>query len=328
MKEHIKGNWVFLALLFCMTIVSCRKEEEIVLPLDDNSLPSGALGRISIIGKSGNTIRLGLDVVVFRDSKNIEVNLKAEAFSIDTLINRGVLAFKLDGVSFRDAGSKVAYSALMLMDQSGSISSTDRNNFRLDAAKAFCSNLGEGNNVALWSFPGNLNTNDSYTTDTAEVIARIEELRNRQGGGTPLYISQVTSIDFAADKADKQGKAVLTFTDGGDNGGGYTPTQVAERAKDKNIKLYNIGLGSAEADKLCVQAVATGGAFMFAKDARQLISMFGNLGKLLDQTARFYRTEWTVTKNSDFTTSGSFTHELKITLPYGGQVVVPFTVDY
>lgn len=40
---------------------------------------------------------------------------------------------------------------------------------------------------------------------------------------------------------------------------------------------------------LCCQAVATGGTFMFAQDALQLISMFGNLGKLLDLSAKYYQ---------------------------------------
>lgn len=330
MRKPFKVNPIFLAFLLSLTIISCRKaEEEVITPLDDNSLPSGAVGSISLLQKSANTIRIRLDIAVFRDSRNIETKLKGENFRIDTLNWRGIYAFKLNGVSLREAQNTTAYSALMLMDQSGSISTSDRNNYRLDAAKAFCSNLGAGNNTLLWSFSGSRHYEHgtAFTTDTSTVIAEIEALRNQQGGGTPLYISQVAATDFSATNATRPGKAVLTFSDGDDTRGGYTATQVAENAIAKNVRLFNIGLGGAETEMLCRQALATGGSFMYAKDARQLISMFGNLGKLLDRSARFYQTEWTITRNTDFTSSGSFTHELKITLPYG-EVVVPFTVDF
>jgi hypothetical protein len=326
--NHFRNCVLIIGIILLAT--SCKKDkEEAIAPLNDNSLPSGAVANITLLQKNNNTMRIGLDVIVFRDSKNIETGLGHENFSIDTLRYRGTTAFTLDGAGKKAAKNPEAYSALMLMDQSGSINSSDRTDLRLDAAKAFSSNLGSGNEILLWSFSGSnyMAHGTAFSADTAMINTQIESLRNQEGGGTPLYFSQHAATGYCTANAHKPGKAVLTFTDGKDTRGDYTAMEVAENALSKNVRLYNVGLGSAETDMLCRQAVASGGAFMFAKDARQLISMFGNLGKLLDQSAMFYHTEWTVTKDSDFPSSGTLSHELKIKLSYG-DVAIPFSVDY
>lgn len=332
MKKHstLFANVITFATLTSLLFISCKKNnDDAVAPLNDNSLPSAAIGNITLLNKSGNTIRFGIDVAVFRDSKNMETSLSQNNFLIDTLRSGHTYTFNRINFSTNGAQNPVSYSALMLMDQSGSISSSDSKDYRLDAAKSFCASLGNGNNVMLWSFAGSSykQYGTGFTTDTATVIAQIESLRNQEGGGTPLYFSQEATIDFSAINATNAGKAVLTFTDGADTYGGFTADEVSAKATSKNVRLFNIGLGNAQTAMLCRQAVASGGAFMFAQDARQLISMFGNLGKLLDMSARYYHTEWTVTRSSNFASS-SLSHEMRIVLPYGSEVTVPFTIDY
>lgn len=333
MKSSIAVFKAILAMLLVLPVLSsCDKEDEIAIvpPLNDNSQPSAAIVNVMVTEKKDNTLRLKIDIAVFKDSRNMETRLKADQFIIDTLTRSGINAFKRTGCTLSGAKSLANYSALMLMDQSGSISGTDPNDHRLDAAKTFCSNLGNGNNVLLWSFKSSTYTTygSGFTNDTATVIAQIEDLRGRESGGTPLYRSQMAAIDYCSANATATGKAVLSFTDGEDNAGGYTAEQVGTNAVAKKVRLFNIGLGSAETVQLCRQAVATSGAFMFAKNARQLISMFGNLGKLLDGSAQFYQTEWQITRANNFTT-GNFSHELRILLPYGEEELkVPFSVDY
>src|SRR5690606_25236835 len=224
---------------------SCRKDKDVVItpPLEDNSRPSAAIVNIIVTEKKDNTLRLKMDIAVFKDSKNMETQLKSDWFVIDTLSRSGVNTFKRTAFSLSGGQQFASYSALMLMDQSGSISGTDPNDYRLDAAKTFCANLGTGNNVVLWSFTGSTYTpyGSGFTNDTATVIAQIEALRNKEGGGTPLYKSQMPAIDYCSANATATGKAVLSFTDGGDNGGGYTAEQVAANAVTKKVRLFNIG---------------------------------------------------------------------------------------
>lgn len=339
-KTHFFYQRLSFIGIFMLTffLCSCSKDNNeepppIVAPLNDNSLPSAAILNIKVLEKSTDRLRFQMDLAVFRDSKNVEDNLNGSNFLIDTLVLSGnTTLFNNDHTQLITPGNTADYSALMLLDQSGSISGTDPENYRLEAAKIFCSNLGANNNIGLWSF-ANSNYTElvDFTTDTALVIQEIEKLRNQEGGSTPLYKSQYGAISYTRDNSTKANKAVLTFTDGEDTEYRPTSDEVVAHAKDKNVKLYNIGLEDVNTRLLLKQAVATNGAFLYAKDAKQLISIFGNLGKLLTNTAIYYQTEWTITgKNANnlFQGSGTVEHQLKITFPYGGEISVPFSFDY
>ncbi|WP_118196554.1 vWA domain-containing protein [Albibacterium indicum] len=328
-------NFLTIITLLAFSLFSCNKGDDtapIIEPLDDNSLPSAAILGVEVMEKTDDRLKFRMNIAVFRDSENIEENLNASAFAIDSLQIAGYHSGFANDLTNRVQGGKAGnYSALLLMDQSGSISSTDPENYRLDAARIFSLNLGANNNVALWSFSGsNYKAILDFTTDTANVIREIENLRDKEGGSTPLYRSQYEAITYTKGNSNKANKAVLTFTDGQNSGSGNSE-EVVNHAKSQGITLYNIGLGDVSTDLLLQQAVATKGAFMYAKDAKQLISFFGNLDKLLSHTATYYQTEWTVRSKSGekpFQGQGQIKHEVKVTFPFGGQISVPFSFSY
>jgi len=332
-KLSFIGIFILTFFLFSCSKDNNEEPPPIVAPLNDNSLPSAAILNIKVIEKSNERLRFQMDLAVFRDSKNVEDNLNGSNFLMDTLVLSGsTTRFNNDRTQLIKPGNAADYAALMLLDQSGSISGTDPENYRLEAAKIFCSNLGANNNIGLWSF-ANSNYTElvDFTTDTASVKQEIEKLKDQEGGATPLYKSQYAAISYTRDHSTKTNKAVLTFTDGEDTEYETTSDEVVTHAKDKNVSLYNIGLEDVNTRLLLKQAVATNGAFLYAKDAKQLISIFGNLGKLLTNTATYYQTEWTITgkdANSLFQGSGTIEHQLKITFPYGGEISVPFSFDY
>src|SRR5690606_1130989 len=98
-------------------------------------------------------------------------------------------------------------SALMLMDQSGSINSSDRQHFRLDAAKRFVGNIQAGHEAALWRFPsyrltwgGNRHFQPlvSLTTDTSLLIRGVDALSETVHGSTPMFVAQLAAITYLA----------------------------------------------------------------------------------------------------------------------------------
>src|SRR5690606_32658572 len=285
MKTSIK--FLSMVALMGLFLFSCKKGDDtppIIEPLDDNSLPSAAILRVAVVEKNNERLKFRMYLAVFRDSENIEDNLKPEHFRIDSLAFRGFdFGFSNNLTNLIKGTGARPYSALMLMDQSGSISSTDRDDYRLEASKIFTLNLGAGNDVALWSFAGSTYTSlVDFTTDTAKVIQEIEKLRGREGGGTTLYPTQYEEVTYTKNNSTKANRAVLTITDGQGSG---SSDNVVSHALNNGVTLYNIGLGDVNTAHLQQQAIATNGAFMYAKDARQLISIFGNLGKLLANTA-------------------------------------------
>ena len=320
-------------LIYLLALLSCKKNDvDFSPPLNDNSLPSASVSGISIISKEENQVSFSMQVAVFKDSRNMEYHFNSSHFFIDTItLSGGPYAFANTGISLTSAGQAGNYSALMLLDQSGSILTTDPNDHRISAAKTFATNLGNSNETWLWSFSGSdyARHGDAFTRDTSVLIPQIENLSNKEAGGTPLYFSQYNAIQATSDKGANANKALLTFTDGEDTRGGYTSKQVSDFAVSKNVRLFNIGLGTSIPSSLLQQSIDGKGAFMYAKDAKQLISMFGNLGKLLDQSARFYNINWKVTTTGagKFTT-GTFFTNLRIKTPYNYTIVIPLQIRY
>jgi hypothetical protein len=74
-------------------------------------------------------------------------------------------------------------------------------------------------------------------------------------------------------------------------------------------------------------SVPTGGAMMFASDARQLISMFGTLGNLLSGNLAYYKTCWQVNVDQDYFGSGGwFSTSIKVSSP-SGNIYIPFSLE-
>lgn len=307
---------------------SCKKEDiKITPPLNDNSLPSAAVYNVKLISGDEKKVRFSIDLALFKDSRNMEYGFGTGEFKIDTLNDE--YAFKAIKSILNGGGSPTNYSSIMLMDQSGSTGSTDPNDLRIDAAKIFCRNMGNGNQSWVWWFSnGYYKVGNSFSTDTAQLIKDVEGVRNLGKGGTDLYVSQLAAVTDLANTGTKPTKALLTFTDGQNTGTGNA-AQVSTSAATNKIRLYNIGLGASSDVNLLDQAVATGGAFMYAKDAQQLISMFGNLGKLLDGTARFYSVEFEMTPIDSGTISkGTYNLVLKVNTPWGYTIDVPVRIKY
>ncbi len=345
MKKILQQPLVLTIVACTLLVFSCKKDDdaspEIVSPIADSSLPSGGIMQVQVLSKSSTSIDYSVDVCIFRDSKHVENQLKQDNFLNDTLTVSGTkYYFSLQSANVVSGAAALPYNALLLMDQSGSIVSTDPSNYRISAAKAFCNNLAPGDNASIWSFAASsiyyskdlVQHSPSFSNSTSTLIPLLDALKGKANGNTPLYFAQSSVTDYCAANGQLSNKAVLTFTDGIDNGtlSGYSNTsaQVISNAKTKGVKLYNIGLDQAEVQNLCTQAIATGGAFMFAKDARQLISMFGNLGGLLNRTATYYHTVWRVTRSSGTFSSGNLTHQMPVSLPYGGKITVPFNLGF
>ncbi|ANH81542.1 hypothetical protein A8C56_11650 [Niabella ginsenosidivorans] len=329
-KTGLIAKAAFAAVLSSVLLFSCKKDDvvKITPPLNDNSLPSAAVYNVKVLEAGEKKVRFSVDLAVFKDSKNMEYGFGAGEFKIDTLY--GSYAFKAVKASLSGGNAAGNYSSIMLMDQSGSTDNTDPDDLRIDAGKIFCWNMNQGDESWVWWFSDNYaKIGTGFTNDTAQLVKDVESVRNKSKGNTRLYDSQIAAVTDIAGKGTKSVKALLTFTDGEDNLSSKSSSAVVSAATAKNVRLYNIGLGSSSDAYLFDQAIATGGAFMYAQDAQQLISMFGNLGKLLDGSAKFYSIEWEMTPVGNTTIpKGTYNVILKVLTPYNYTIDVPVSVTY
>jgi hypothetical protein len=329
MKNHI------FILFLLLTCVSCYDDHSDLIP--DRALdgdPSGAVINANVIEVNGETLRLMLDVFVVNGRGNFVSGLSGANFDIESVrINLGdSIYFTNVNVGASRTDRKGSYSATLLLDQSGSISSTDPQNSRVEAAKIFSGALGDDDYALVSSFTSSY-SNDvvihtDYTQDTTDLYESLESLLFQEGGFTPLYRSAYKMVAYTKANAPGNNQAIILFTDGQDTEGGIFLEELTDYASSQNVQIYTIGL-SRDVDFGVLAAIAgnTGGAFMWAEDTRQLITMFGTLGDLLSGNALFYQTQWQATISSGVWSSNtSLVAELVVTLTDGSQFIVPFEI--
>lgn len=296
MKKLILG-------LIAFSATSCIETLEIEVPpiLGD---PSSAILK-SEVKKSGDTYTITVDVHVVNERGLFIKTLRERSFLLsDTTIYGNEIQFSLNKVESNFTPPKGSYSAMFLLDQSGSILSTDPDNLRIDASKVFINTLGENDEVGLSSFTTNLinsyKVHHNFMKDKGILFSSLDSLAYSANGGTPLYFSTYQILDYVQSNArNLNNKALIVFTDGADTQGRYYPKDIISKAQNLGVQVYTVGLGAylPNLDVLWDVAQQTGGYFMWASDAKQLISYFGTLGNLLNGNAGYYRLSWNVTSS-------------------------------
>jgi len=240
------------------------------------------------------------------------------------------------------------YAAALLLDQTGSILDSDPTGARLFSAKAFLGALGADDRALLAAFAGGagaLIPNVPLAlygpfrdrASAAPYFGILDSLAPLVGGNTPLYESlDGVRQGFASDASLPAGlaKAVVIFTDGTDTNCGSPATCRTRRqlsiqgANDDHVRLFTIGLsGAADVAALGELANQTGGAFLYAETAEQLLPLYGSVGKLLSLSLPTYRLRWTVRASAPGAFQSGYTLLGRVQVTAGARSFdVPFIV--
>jgi Ca-activated chloride channel family protein len=211
-------------------------------------------------------------------------------------------------------------TVILVVDVSGSMSSTDVKPSRLEAAQAavrtFLDHVPPRVRVGLIAFAGEPQVAAPPTTDREVLRASLAEIGFLQGfGGTATGDALAAAVALAkpvtsgpaqtiANTTQKPGSSLATIlflSDGKQTRGTLEPLEGAQRAKDAGIPVYTIALGTPTGtvtgrfgfgsgrtipvppDPVTLNAVAqlTGGKFFAARSAESLQSAYKNLGSLI-----------------------------------------------
>lgn len=149
-------------------------------------------------------------------------------------------------------------SLVLLSDGSGSMSSSDPDRFRVDAATqmaAVLSECGPDWRMALMEFGAGADSGFDetairvdFTTDPSAIAAGAEALT--AAGGTPLWDSVVEVLnDLDVDAKDAfeagAGRGLVVLSDGEDSGSNTSLEGVISQAQDLGIAVHVVGLGDA-----------------------------------------------------------------------------------
>jgi len=301
------------------------------------SLPSGGIKDVRIKSFDNVSAIFEVDLFIVDDGSNSIANLTAADFSIESFTSSGfTFTFTISTSAFNNTNSATPYSAALLIDQSGSIRNTDPNGSRIQASKIYLNALGAGDEVILSAFSSGFDSQipqspltifgTTFTSVGNSFFDEADALAFQEGGGTPLFNSILSMMNFTAANGNNTNKAVVAFTDGEDTSGGTTIDDITSAASSTGVKVFTVGLGTGtDVSTLGKIASKTGGSFMNAADAKELVALFGTLGNLLNGSIDTYTLTISVVATgnafpADLTTS------IVVNSPIG-PIVVPIFIN-
>ncbi|TAH20099.1 MAG: VWA domain-containing protein [Cytophagales bacterium] len=327
MKKIIRK--LSLLLLAVIVFNACQNKEEDATPTTESNRgldgdPCGVVLDTRFVSKSGTKVTFEVDLAVINGSGNEVPNLANDDIKLGDTNVKGVnLDFNVDASS-QTEGTKIDnFATTLLLDQSGSIANTDPENLRIEAAKIFCGALGAKDSVLLSAFasgggkkiPFDLSVYGNFTNDGKTYYPTLDDLKNKIGGATPLYKAIYAMIGYVDKDIKNANKSVVVFTDGEDTEGGVAVSTLISFAKSKKVKVHVVALGKeVNLGTLGDIANQTGGCFIWAADARQLITIFGTFSDLLKGKIKFYKTKCTVDLKSTVSVTANILIYVKIKL--------------
>jgi Ca-activated chloride channel family protein len=200
-------------------------------------------------------------------------------------------------------------TVILAMDSSGSMTATDvapdRMTAAREAASSFVDGLPDGFRVGVVSFSNEADVVVPPTDDHDEALRGLSALRADNGTALGDAIARsvdlgVTSLDeqLAAAKDSETPVVVLLLSDGANTTGDYEPLEAAQKAKDADVPVYTVALGTdagtvqgpdgyggmrtirvpPDPETLSKVAELTGGKFFEAADQDSLKSVYDEIG--------------------------------------------------
>ena len=247
----------------------------------------------------------------FKNSSNIYSILKASLRYL-RMISLVLIITALARPQVIDTSTRVKTNSgvdiIMAIDVSASMLAKDLKPNRLDALKNVADEFIKNrvtDRIGLVEYAGESYTKTPLTTDKSITLRSLREIKynNIIEGGTAIGMGLATSVNRIKDSKAKS-KVIILLTDGVNNAGFIDPITAAELAKEFQIKIYSIGLGTnglalspvgidargkfnyaniqVEIDEKLLTQISemTGGKYFRATDNERLKEIYSDIDKL------------------------------------------------
>jgi Ca-activated chloride channel family protein len=187
----------------------------------------------------------------FENSGNFYSNFKL-LLKVFRLISLALIITALARPQIIDTSTRVKTNSgidiIMAIDVSASMLAKDLKPNRLDALKNVADEFIKNrvsDRIGLVEYAGESYTKTPLTTDKSIILKSLREIKynNIIEGGTAIGMGLATSVNRIKDSKSKS-KVIILLTDGVNNAGFIDPLTAAELAKEYDIKIYSIGLGT------------------------------------------------------------------------------------
>lgn len=260
--------------------------------------------------KLNNSIKFS-NSEAFTNSSNIYSILKA-SLRYFRMISLALIITALARPQVIDTSTRVKTNSgvdiIMAIDVSASMLAKDLKPNRLDALKNVADEFIKNritDRIGLVEYAGESYTKTPLTTDKSITLRSLKEIKynNIIEGGTAIGMGLATSVNRIKDSKAKS-KVIILLTDGVNNAGFIDPITAAELAKEFQIKIYCIGLGTnglalspvgidargkfnyaniqVEIDEKLLTQISemTGGKYFRATDNERLKEIYSDIDKL------------------------------------------------
>ena len=260
--------------------------------------------------KLNNSIKFS-NSEAFTNSSNIYSILKASLRYL-RMISLALIITALARPQVIDTSTRVKTNSgvdiIMAIDVSASMLAKDLKPNRLDALKNVADEFIKNritDRIGLVEYAGESYTKTPLTTDKSITLRSLKEIKynNIIEGGTAIGMGLATSVNRIKDSKAKS-KVIILLTDGVNNAGFIDPITAAELAKEFQIKIYSIGLGTnglalspvgidargkfnyaniqVEIDEKLLTEISemTGGKYFRATDNERLKEIYSDIDKL------------------------------------------------
>lgn len=187
----------------------------------------------------------------FENTANFYSNFKL-LLKVFRLISLALIITALARPQIIDTSTRVKINSgidiIMAIDVSASMLAKDLKPNRLDALKNVADEFIKNrvsDRIGLVEYAGESYTKTPLTTDKSIILKSLREIKynNIIEGGTAIGMGLATSVNRIKDSKSKS-KVIILLTDGVNNAGFIDPLTAAELAKEYDIKIYSIGLGT------------------------------------------------------------------------------------
>ena len=224
-----------------------------------------------------------------------------ELEALETIINGNIASatvehfstyIVIDNVAYRNSFEWVevwdeegAYSSVelvLVIDDSGSMTSNDYSYKRLDVAKELVSKLSDESKIGVVRFASSTTLLTSeLTTDKGAVNSLLTTNYFKSSGGTYMYEAIDRAFALFSEPDDTTLRMLVVLSDGSTSDI-YNHASTVATAVNKDIRIYTVGLGNSTSyfnNYLKPLAERTDGSFYLASGASELVKIYEDIGR-------------------------------------------------
>lgn len=211
---------------------------------------------------------------------------KVQHFSKYILLNRNVFQ---NAFEWQDVWSTTGYlgvEVILVIDDSGSMTSNDRTNQRLTVARNLVDKLPSNSKIGIIRFESSTSQLTATLVDDKETAkSYLTTSYFRSSGGTSMYHAINSAFSLFGVQDDTILRMMVVLSDGV-TGDTSMHSSIVTSANNSKVKIYTVGLGSSSSTYFTnyLQPLAnnTAGSFYLASNASQLEAIYDDINKKID----------------------------------------------